>query len=75
MEHFTVHIEIHRVTQEASTVQCRCPSSNRCSHVRPEPKRVDSQVVNVTTRVNGSSDADLDKAITKAVTHLDAERP
>lgn len=79
-DHYTVHIEIHRIAQEptnpGATVQCRCRAGiDRCHHAKPETKRVDTQIVNVTARANGDNDNALRDAIDKAIAHLHCERP
>jgi hypothetical protein len=68
--HTTVHIEIHRVT----TVSAKEPTY-RNSNDRSPAKREDVQVVNLTARVEGVTEAALDRAINKAVAHLECERP
>jgi len=79
MEHFTVHIEIHKVgnepTKPGTTTTCRCLPTQTCHHAKPELKRVDTQVMNVTARVDGGTMRDLDNAINKAIKHLECERP
>ncbi len=76
-DHYTVLVSIHKVTNEATkpgtTPTCRCMGA--CNHAKPETKRVDGRVVNIEARVEGSSLADLDRAIKKAMKHLECERP
>lgn len=75
-DHYTVLVSIHKVTNEASKpgqLACRCIQP--CNHAKPELKRVDSRVVNVETRVDGTSHAALAEAIDKAKNHLNCERP
>lgn len=75
MSHHTVHVEIHRVSDEAkpgTSPKCRCMQP--CNHAQPETRRTDTQIVNLTTRVDGVTTEDLNRAIDKAVTHLNAER-
>lgn len=75
--HYTVLVSIHKVTNEPSkpgtTPTCRCMGP--CNHAKPEMKRVDGRVVNIEARVEGSTLADLDRAIKKAMKHLECERP
>lgn len=75
MAHTTVHIEIHRVSSEpvGNTLTCRCMGP--CNHAKPQTKREDVEVVNLTARVDGVTDAALDQAINKATSHLECERP
>lgn len=72
MSHTTVHIEIHRVTNApAQEATYRHGSSVPAAPA----KREDVEVVNLTARVDGTTQADLDKAINKAIRHLECERP
>lgn len=77
MDHYTVLVSIHKVTTEQSkpgvTPTCRCVGN--CHHAKPETKRVDGRVVNVETRVDGTTMATLNTAISKAIKHLECERP
>ncbi len=68
--HTTVHIEIHRVTNIPAV-----PSRYANSNDGTPAKREDVQVVNLTARVDGVTDAALEAAINKAIRHLECERP
>ncbi len=75
--HTTVHIEIHRVSDDPVAGQsvCRCSDRSRCSHAKPQTTRRDTEVMNITVRAEGADSAALENAINKAVKHIDAERP
>lgn len=72
--HTTVHIEIHRVVPGGDGAPtCRCIQP--CQHAKPRVNKSDTEVVNLTARVDGTDDAALDRAINKATAHLNCERP
>lgn len=76
-EHYTVKVEIFKVVDvnKSNTPTCRCLTTQTCHHAKPDTERRSDQVVNVVTRVDDVGEAGLDRAISKAVKHLDCERP
>lgn len=72
-EHYTVRVEIHHVTSPTTKQTCRC--IGQCSHSTVKLDRTDTEVVNMTARVEGGSMQTLDQAISKAIRHLECERP
>lgn len=67
--HTTVHLEIHRVTHTPAK------PGQYANQPGTPASREDVEVVNLTARVDGVTDADLIQAINKAVRHLECERP
>lgn len=67
--HTTVRVSIHRVTHTPAV-------AGRYANDSGTPAtKTEVEVVGLTTRVDGVTDADLNRAIDKAVAHLDCERP
>ncbi len=67
--HHTVHIEIHRVIPPVKPDTVYRGTSDQGT------PRQDIEIMNITVRTDGMDSASLDKAINKAIKHIEAERP
>ncbi len=74
MAHHTVVIEIHRVSDKPA--QSIVPTTRHLHPVTDTPTKPEKvEMCRVVARVEGDTQEALDKAINKAIAHLNCERP